>query len=418
MKTSRIACLLLAGLLLSIARLPAAQSATGEPVTDTLFKATESYVKSLLDKAGYSPRTMNDGDVAIDWHDSGQKFPGYVSFGRNDRGQVWSLRIAAVMPPTATGDIEPEVMTEFANRWNRTEDGVTLFTGENGVLVASTNMPVEFGINPEEFEANGLRRLDRTLPRILKQLDEFAATYKSTRQKADTSRLPAQAVGLLELPDGYCTASVVAPDVILTAAHCLFNSADKEIRAKRFRAAYANGTAVAEAGIRDQFVSPDFDEARIFASDGMEGHDWAFLRLDRPVGDKTGILAIKGLGTEELEKMIDAKQYQVVRLGYGSSKMLTLQTGCSLAHVWNDNTYAHLCRIEPGDSGSPVLLVENGSYSIIGIDEAIIDIRDVKRANVAVSSNAFVNALPEFLNRAPTSSLSDPSSDNDSRAKR
>jgi V8-like Glu-specific endopeptidase len=417
MKTARPLRLLLAGLLLSIGFLPAARSATGEAVTGTLFKATESYVKSLLDKAGFSPRTMNDGDVAIDWHESGQKFQGYVGFGRNDKGQIWSLRIAAIIPPTATGDIDPAVMTEFANRWNRTEDGIALFTGESGVLVASVSMPVEFGINPEEFDANGLRRLDRTLPRVLKQLEEFAATYKSTRQKADTSRLPAQAVGLLELPDGYCTASVVAPDVILTAAHCLFNSADKEIRAKRFRAAYANGAAVAEAGIRDQFVSPDFDSAHIFASDGMEGRDWAFLRLDRPVGDKTGILAIKGLGTDQLEKMIGAEQYQVVRLGYGSSKMLTLQTGCRLAHGWNDNTYAHLCRIEPGDSGSPVLLLENGSYSIIGIDEAIIDIRDVKRANVAVSSSAFVNALPEFMNRAPAGNASGPG-DNDSRASR
>jgi V8-like Glu-specific endopeptidase len=116
--------------------------------------------------------------------------------------------------------------------------------------------------------------------------------------------------------------------------------------------------------------------------------------------------------------MIGSEDYQLFRVGYGSSMELTMQSGCHLAHVWNDNTYAHLCHIEPGDSGSPDLLLENGSYSIIGIDEAIIDIRDVKRANVAVSSNAFVNALPEFLNRAPTSSLSDPSSDNDSRAKR
>jgi protease YdgD len=139
----------------------------------------------------------------------------------------------------------------------------------------------------------------------------------------------------------------------------------------------------------------------------MEGHDWAFLRLDRAVGDKTGILAIKGLSAEALDRMIGSEQYQLVRVGYGSSKKLTMQTGCNLAHVWHDNTYAHLCRIEPGDSGSPDLLLENGSYSIIGIDEAIIDIRDVKRANVAVSSAAFANALPDFLSHVPTSDASE-----------
>jgi V8-like Glu-specific endopeptidase len=88
-----------------------------------------------------------------------------------------------------------------------------------------------------------------------------------------------------------------------------------------------------------------------------------------------------------------------------------MQTGCNLAHVWDDNTYAHLCRIEPGDSGSPDLLVENGSYSIVGIDTSIIDIRDVKRANVAVSSAAFATALPEFLSHVPTADASESAGD-------
>ena len=83
-----------------------------------------------------------------------------------------------------------------------------------------------------------------------------------------------------------------------------------------------------------------------------------------------------------------------------------MQKDCGLAHVWNDNTYAHLCHIEPGDSGSPDMLLENGSYSIVGIDTSIIDIRDVKRANIAVSSAAFASALPEFLNHPPSSEAS------------
>jgi V8-like Glu-specific endopeptidase len=387
---------------------PASAASTGEAVEGTLFKATDSYVKSLLDKAGLSPRTMNDGDVAVDWHDGNSEYPGIVTFDRNDDGKIWNLRVAAIMPAKATEDLEPDLLAEFTNRWNRVEGMITLYTGEGGVLVASTNMPVEYGINPQEFEANGLRRFEQTLGRILQQLDEFASTYKSSRQKADTSQMPAQAVGLLELGDGgYCTASVVGSDVILTAAHCLFDSDDKIVKARRFRAAYADGMAIAEAGIRDQFVSPDFDIARIFASDGMEGHDWAFLRLDRAIGDKTGVLAIKQMSLQELDRMMGSQQYQLVRVGYGSSKKLTMQTGCNLAHVWDDNTYAHLCHIEPGDSGSPDLLLENGSYSIIGIDEAIIDIRDVKRANVAVSSAAFANALPDFLSHVPTSDASE-----------
>ena len=400
--------LLIAFALSFVLQQPASAASTGEAIEGTLFKATDSYVKSLLDKAGLSPRTMNDGDVAVDWHDGNSEYPGIVTFDRSDDGKIWNLRIAAIMPAKATENLEPTLLAEFTNRWNRVEGMITLYTGEGGVLVASYNMPVEYGLNPREFEANGLRRFEQTLGRILQQLDEFASTYKSSRQKADTSQMPAQAVGLLELSDGgYCTASVVGADVILTAAHCLFDSNDKIVKAKRFRAGYADSHAIVEAGIRDQFVPPEFDISRVFVSDGMEGHDWAFLRLDRAVGDKTGVLAIKRMSLQELDGMIGSHQYQLVRVGYGSSKKLTMQTGCNLAHVWDDNAYAHLCHIEPGDSGSPDLLLENGSYSIVGIDTSIIDIRDVKRANVAVSSAAFANALPDFLSHVPTSDASD-----------
>jgi V8-like Glu-specific endopeptidase len=403
-KTIRLLFALSVSLLLQ----PSAFAAsTGEAIEGTLFRATDSYVKSLLDKAGLSPRTMNDGDVAIDWKDGDGKYPGIVSFDRDDNGKIWNLRVAAIMPAKATQDLDPDLLAEFTNRWNRVEGMISLYTGENGVLIASFDMPVEYGINPKEFEENGLRRFEQTLGRILQQLGEFASTYKSSRQKADTSQMPAQAVGLLELADGgYCTASVVGADVILTAAHCLFDSNDKIVKARRFRAGYADGRAIVEAGIRDQFVPPEFDMSRIFISDGMEGHDWAFLRLDRAVGDKTGILAIKPMSLQELDGMVGTRHYDLVRVGYGSSKKLTMQTGCNLAHVWDDNTYAHLCHIEPGDSGSPDLLIENGNYSIVGIDTSIIDIRDVKRANVAVSSAAFANALPEFLRHAPAGDAS------------
>ncbi|QEX16368.1 hypothetical protein FRZ44_16610 [Hypericibacter terrae] len=397
---------------------PGFAASTGEPLPGTLFKATDSYVKSLLAKAGLSPRTMTDGDVAIDWHVDGTNYPGFVNLDRNPDGQIWNLRVAAILPAKPKEDPDPAMLAEFINRWNRVEGMITLYTGDDDILIASTNMPVEYGINPAEFEANGLHRFEQTLSRIRDQLDEFSSSYNSTRKKADISQLPAQAVGLLELNDGYCTASVVGADVILTAAHCLFNFAGRAVKPKRFRAAYVDGKAVVEAGVLDVFVPPEFDITRIFSANGMEGHDWAFVRLDRAIGDKTGILPIKELDSATLDRMIGSQDYQVFRVGYGSSMELTMQSDCRLAHVWKDNTYAHLCHIEPGDSGSPDLLFENGSYSIIGIDEAIIDFHDIKHANVAVSSTAFINALPEFLNHASTRDASEKSENAGTRSTR
>lgn len=388
--------------------LPAQAAGTGEAVDGSLFKATDGYIKSLLDKAGLSPRTMTDGDVAIEWHDGKDHYPGFATFDRNPDGSIWNLRLAALLPEEAIKGVADNLIAEFTNRWNRSEGLITLFRGEDGVLIAAANLPVEHGLNPAEFQASGIDRVRQTLGRILRQLDEFASSYRSSRQKADTSRLPARAVGLLELAGGgYCTASVVGKDVILTAAHCIFDSNGKMRKPTQFRAGYDGGTEIASARILDQFAPSDFDVTRAFISDGMEGLDWAFLRLDRPIGDKTGVLPIKLMSRAELGKMIGSPQYELVRVGYGSSKKLTMQTGCDLMHVWDDNTFAHLCYIEPGDSGSPELLRENDSYSIVGVDTAIVDIHDVKRANVAVSSAAFANALPDFLDRPVSDDMSD-----------
>jgi protease YdgD len=394
---------LLTGMLVSLLALAApAAAAGGEQLNTPIFKTSESYVKSLLDQEGLSPETTVEGDVAVQWRDGDRRFPGLVAFDRLNGGKIWNLRMAAVLPDKATEDMDTAELLEFANRWNRIENVILLYVNGGHTLVAEHGMLVEYGINPQEFRENGLRRLERTLGRILDQLAEFASTYKSTREKADTRRLPAQAVGLLEMEDGaVCTASVVAPDVILTAAHCLFDVDNGRIEAKRFRAGYADGRAVAEAGIRDDYVPPQFDFGRSAVEDGTEAYDWAFLRLDRAIGGQTGVLAIKPLSRGDLAGMIGSSSETLIRVGYGGGKNPSMQRGCRLAHVWSDNIFAHLCYIEPGDSGSPDLVLDRGAYSIVGIDTAILDVREVKRANVAISSGAFAGALQDFMSRPP-----------------
>src|SRR5689334_10676982 len=88
-------------------------ASTGELLPGKLFKATDGYVKSLLAKAGLSPRTMTDGDVAIDWHVDGTNYPGFVNLDRNPDGQIWNLRIAAILPAKPKEDPQPAMLAEF-----------------------------------------------------------------------------------------------------------------------------------------------------------------------------------------------------------------------------------------------------------------------------------------------------------------
>ena len=179
-----------------------------------------------------------------------------------------------------------------------------------------------------------------------------------------------EAVGKLVLGDrGFCTGALIAPDLVLTAAHCLF---DKETGARlnpadiKFLAGWRNGRAEAYRGTRQAVAHPDYVYGGADSLDRV-AFDVAVVQLDQPILS-TSVKPFAIAGSPSKGDTVGVVSYAQDRADTPS-----LQQSCSVMDK-QPGVLVMTCDVDFGSSGAPVFVMKDGVAHVVSVISAKADV--------------------------------------------
>lgn len=215
---------------------------------------------------------------------------------------------------------------------------------------------------------------------------------------------PWTAIGRLEREGGgFCTGSLVGPDILLTAAHCVIDEEGRSYQGLVFRAFQTLNASAAESAVMECRNEKSCRiGARVWTSDRDE--DWALVRLENAIDGAVGTLPVRPLNIMNADTLRDTL---LTSVGYSARVMDGLvplvEKGCKLRRAFRPQPALYNdCDIWQGMSGGPLLLLdERGAPFIIAIitegNPNHIEKYSDAESNIALDANAFAPTLQVLL---------------------
>ncbi|NRB18862.1 MAG: trypsin-like serine protease [Rhodobacteraceae bacterium] len=189
------------------------------------------------------------------------------------------------------------------------------------------------------------------------------AENTSLRQLSDREDLLGwEAVGRLDFAGkGFCSGTLIAPDLVLTAAHCVYNR-DGQLRAVgqiQFRAGLQDGSAIADRQALQIAAHPGYRPGRGPDVENVT-YDVALIRLENPISSFEADPFVLHSGRNYGDEI------SVTSYGMGRAEVPSRQRSCTLMAEFQQVMMID-CNVTFGSSGAPVFSQVGGRGRILSV---------------------------------------------------